>query len=296
MEVNKKLMLLQDFFLLCKPKVVIVMLTTAWVGMSLATPNKIPISIFILGTIGIAFSASAAAVINHLVDRHIDAKMQRTRHRPIASGRINALTALLFSLTLGILGIFVLFFFVNPLTAILTFLTVLGYAVLYTLFLKHKTPQNIVIGGLAGAMPPLLGWTTVSGELNAYAWVLVLIIFTWTPPHFWALAIYRRKDYQNANIPMLPVTHGVRFTKLCVVLYTILLFLTSLLPYLTQMSGTYYFIAALFLGVAFLIQTLVLYKTNKDEVALKTFSFSILYLLLLFIALLWDHYCPWDFL
>jgi protoheme IX farnesyltransferase len=290
MENHKQTHKIKDYFVLCKPKVVIVMLITAWVGMFLATQRTIPLPLFIFSTLGIALAASGAAVINHLVDRHIDAKMQRTQYRPVASGRIKTRPALIFSLLLSTLGISILVLFVNTLSAILTFLTVLGYGIFYTSFLKRKTPQNIVIGGLAGAMPPLLGWTCITGDLNPNAWLLVLIIFTWTPPHFWALAIYRRVDYQKANIPMLPVTHGVPFTKLCVVLYTLLLLAISLFPYMTQMSGLFYLISALILGALFLKQTLVLYKTKKEETAFKTFSFSILYLLLLFAALLLDHF------
>jgi protoheme IX farnesyltransferase len=229
-------------------------------------------------------------VINHLVDRHIDIKMIRTEKRPIANKRISIVHAILFSIILGVSGLVILALFVNGLTTFLTFLTVLGYAVMYTLFLKRSTPQNIVIGGAAGAMPPLLGWTAVTGELSAYPWLLVLIIFTWTPPHFWALAIYRKNDYQKANIPMLPNTHGVAFTKLCMVLYTFLLFGVTLLPYATHMSGIFYLIAAIILDTIFLTQTIMLYRTDSDALARRTFGFSIIYLLLLFNALLIDHW------
>ena len=266
------------------------MLVTSWVGMHLATDHFVPLNTFIFGTVGIALAGSSAAVINHLVDRHIDAKMIRTEHRPLACKRITISHAILFSFLLGISGLFILGFFVNILTAFLTLMTVLGYAVLYTLFLKRSTPQNIVIGGAAGAMPPLLGWTAVSNDIGAFAWLPVLIIFAWTPPHFWALAIYRKDDYIKANIPMLPATHGVAFTKLFIVLYTILLFLVTLLPFVTKMSGFLYFISAVLLNSAFLIQTIILYRSQDPKVALKTFSFSILYLLLLFTALLIDHY------
>lgn len=288
--INNSLNIVKDYWILCKPRVVAVMLITAWIGMHLATHSAVPWNIFLFGTLGIAFAAGSAAVINHLVDRHIDAKMTRTANRPLASQRISVSRACLFSLCLGTTGLLILTFLVNALTAVLTFATVIGYAVLYTWFLKHRTPQNIVIGGAAGAMPPLLGWTAMSGDLSPCAWVLTLIIFTWTPPHFWALAIYRREDYQKANIPMLPITHGVRFTKLCVVLYTLLLFVISLLPYVIQMSGLLYFSAALVLGTLFLAQTLHLYFKDSDKVALNTFTFSIIYLLLLFSALLIDHY------
>jgi heme o synthase len=282
--------LLQDYLTLCKPKVILVMLLTACVGMHLATQQAVPWNILVFGILGIALSGSAAAVINHLVDRHIDAKMQRTAQRPIANKRISAQNALCFSFILGSSGLFILSFYINLLTAVLTLATLLGYALLYTLFLKHRTPQNIVIGGAAGAMPPLLGWTAVTGEPSAFAWLLVLIIFAWTPPHFWALAIYRKEDYQKASIPMLPNTHGISFTKFCIVLYTLLLCVITLLPYAAYMSGPFYLISALCLGAAFLVQSLKLYYSNVPLVALKTFSFSIVYLLLLFSALLIDHY------
>lgn len=282
--------LIQDYLVLCKPKVILVMLVTAWVGMHLATSSLlIPWHSFIFGTLGIALTGSSAAVINHLVDRHIDAKMSRTERRPLATKKISVFHAILFSIILGISGLLILSVFVNLLTALLTFATLIGYAVLYTLFLKRATPQNIVIGGAAGAMPPLLGWTAITGEMSACAWILVLIIFTWTPPHFWALAIYRRRDYQTANIPMLPNTHGVRFTKLYMVLYTFLLFGVTLLPYAIQMSGLFYLFSAILLGSTFLFKILILYRTDSDKMAFKTFSFSILYLLLLFSALLIDH-------
>jgi protoheme IX farnesyltransferase len=281
---------MNDYLTLCKPKVILVMLVTTWVGMHLATNTQVPWHILIFGTLGIALAGGSAAVINHLVDRHIDTKMTRTQHRPIAANRIPVRNAYLFSAVLGISGLLILAIFINPLTAYLTFATVFGYAILYTLFLKHQTPQNIVIGGAAGAMPPLLGWTAVTGQTSAFAWLLVLIIFTWTPPHFWALAIHRKDDYENANIPMLPNTHGIPFTKLFIVLYAILLFLVTLLPYAAHMSGVVYLIAAILLGTAFLIQTVLLYRTESSQTALKTFSFSILYLLLLFGALLIDHY------
>jgi len=266
------------------------MLVTTWVGMHLATTSFVPFDILIFGTIGIACSGGSAAVINHLVDRHIDAKMIRTEKRPIVCKRISPYHATLFAILLAVSGLLILSFLVNSLTAFLTFLTIIGYAVFYTVFLKRRTPQNIVIGGAAGAMPPLLGWTAVTGELHALAWLPVLIIFTWTPPHFWALAIYRKEDYQNANIPMLPITHGIPFTKLCMILYTFLLFAITLLPYATQMSGLVYLIAAIILGIGFLAHTFVLYKNCSNYMALKTFSFSITYLLLLFTALLVDHY------
>lgn len=284
---------MNDYLTLCKPKVILVMLVTTWVGMHLATNTHVPWHIFIFGTLGIALAGGSAAVINHLVDRHIDTKMTRTQNRPLATNRISIRNASIFSAILGLSGLGVLAVFINPLTASLTFGTMFGYAILYTLFLKHQTPQNIVIGGAAGAMPPLLGWTAVTGQTSAFAWLLVLIIFTWTPPHFWALAIHRKDDYENANIPMLPNTHGIPFTKLFIVLYAILLFVVTLLPYAAHMTGLIYLSSASLLGIAFLMQTVLLYRTESSHTALKTFSFSILYLLLLFGALLIDHYFQW---
>lgn len=286
--------ILKDYLTLCKPKVILVMLVTAWVGMSLASRNWVSWHILVFASLGIAFVGSAAAVINHLVDRQIDAKMSRTQKRPLVKNTISIPAAIVFSLMLGVSGFLLLFFLINPITAFLTLATLVGYAVFYTLFLKNRTPQNIVIGGAAGAMPPLLGWTSVTGELSAFAWILVLIIFAWTPPHFWALAIYRRSDYQKANVPMLPITHGVEFTKLSIFLYTWLLFGISLLPFVIQMSGLFYLLAAIVLGLVFLYKTFILYRTNtgsvlSDKMAKQTFSFSIVYLLLLFSALLIDH-------
>ncbi len=266
------------------------MLITAWVGMSLASAHGISWKIFFFGTVGIALSAAGSAVANHLLEAKIDAKMKRTAQRPVATGRIRVKNAIFFAFLLSTAGLLILYFFVNPLTSLLTTITVFGYAIFYTLYLKRATPQNIVIGGLFGAMPPLLGWCAVSDDLNPYALLLVLIIFTWTPPHFWALAIYRHEDYQKAEIPMLPVTHGISFTKLCIVLYTLLLFIISLFPYITGMSGVFYLSVAIGLGLVFLIQSIQLYFVKTNTFALKTFNFSILYLLLLFAVLLIDHY------
>lgn len=278
-----------DFFTLCKPKVVGTMLITSWVGMCLAEQTLTP-EVFLFGTLGIAFSAGAAAVFNHLADRHIDAKMSRTLHRPIASGRILPKDAITFAFILALTGLCLLIFYVNLLTGILTLITIFGYAIFYTLFLKRATPQNIVIGGAAGATPPLLGWSSVSGTIEADALILVLIIFTWTPPHFWSLAIYRFEDYKNAKIPMLPVTHGIPYTKLCILLYTCLLFAVSLFPFITGMSSYFYLVSCVILNILFLKSTWDLYSHDSKQKALKTFSFSIWYLLLLFTALLLDHY------
>jgi protoheme IX farnesyltransferase len=279
-----------DYLNLCKPKVVLVMLITAIIGMHLATNTFVPWNILFFSSFGIALMSGAAAAINHVVDRDIDAKMQRTINRPLVQNRLSTKQAGFFALSIGLLGFFILFFWVNTLTAVLTLLTFLGYAVLYTRFLKRLTPQNIVIGGAAGAMPPLLGWTAVTNDISAFAWLLVLIIFAWTPPHFWALAIYRESDYQHANVPMLPITHGIAFTKLQVVLYTILLSIISLLPYITGMSGAFYGAIAVILGAIFLKITYTLYHSHNLQTAIKTFYFSIIYLLGIFSALLIDHY------
>jgi protoheme IX farnesyltransferase len=287
--------LFHDYLELCKPKVVALMLLTAIVGMFLASPGWVGFSPLIFGSIGIAFCASSAAAINHLVDRHIDAIMARTQKRPIAKGKVTPKQAMGFAFIMGLVGMLVLVLFVNILTAALTFITLIGYAVIYTGFLKRATPQNIVIGGLAGAAPPLLGWTSVTGSIAPQALLLVLIIFTWTPPHFWALAIYRYKDYEKAKIPMLPVTHGIDFTKLNIVFYTILLIAVSLLPYAISASGLIYLLGALLLGGRFLYWAIVLYRTEKAIVAMQTFRFSIVYLMLLFVVLLTDHYFLLDF-
>ncbi len=279
-----------DYLSLCKPKVVALMLLTSLVGMQLASPEVLSLYVVFFATLGIALSSGSAAVFNHLIDRKLDAKMQRTAMRPIASGRISPQNALIFALSLGALGIGILLKYVNALVAGLTFSTVIGYALFYTVWLKRATPQNIVIGGLAGAMPPLLGWVSVSGEITGYALLPVLIIFIWTPPHFWPLAIYRCAEYENANIPMLPVTHGIMYTKVAILLYSLLLLITSLLPYITGMSTWIYLTAALILGLAFFLQTLVLYLSTEKKMALRTFNVSIFYLLLLFLALMVDHH------
>lgn len=278
------------YYELCKPRVVLLMLITTVIGMLLATPGMMPWSILIFGNIGIGLTASAGAVINHLVDRHIDAAMRRTHKRPLPSGKISPQMALLFALTLAFVGLSLLVCFVNILTAFLTFLSLVGYALIYTVFLKRATPQNIVIGGLAGAAPPLLGWTAVTGHLDYGGLLLVLIIFAWTPPHFWALAIYRVEDYSKANIPMLPVTHGIAFTKLNIVLYTVLLTAITLLPFAVAMSGWIYLLSALILDGVFLYWAIKLKYSHDPKVAINTFRYSIIYLFALFIALLVDHY------
>lgn len=280
----------RDYVELCKPRVVLLMLLTVVVGMYLATPGWIDLSLVCFALIGIGLCAGSAAAINHLVDRRIDSIMARTKKRPVAHGRVSVLQALWFALIMGVLGLTVLIFFVNKLTALLTFVTLIGYAGVYTGYLKRATSQNIVIGGLAGAAPPLLGWTAVTNQLDPQALLLVLIIFTWTPPHFWALAIYRFEEYQHAQIPMLPVTHGIQFTKLNVCLYTILLVVVSTLPFITGMSSWFYLFGALILGVRFLYWSYKLYRTEKAVVAMQTFRFSIVYLMFLFVFLLVDHY------
>lgn len=280
----------RDYLELTKPRVVALITFTAMVGMLLATPGMVPWEVLVFGSLGIALMAGSAAAINHLVDRRVDAMMARTRHRPLPSGHLESWQVLGFAVIIGLIGLGLLLAFTNPLTAILTFASLIGYAVIYTLFLKRATPQNIVIGGAAGAAPPLLGWTAVTGQVDSGALLLFLIIYIWTPPHFWALAIQRRHDYANADIPMLPVTHGVAFTRLHILLYTILLFLITLLPFLTGMSGWIYLISAVLLGLRFLSYTVRLYATGDDRLAMPTFGFSIVYLFGLFAALMLDHY------
>ncbi|MFC3909224.1 heme o synthase [Legionella dresdenensis] len=280
----------RDYLELCKPRVVALMLLTVVVGMYLAVPGWVPVQTLVAALLGIGCCASSAAAINHLVDKRIDAIMARTSKRPVARGRVSVRQAILFAAILGVTGLWILTCWVNALTAALTFITLIGYAGIYTGYLKRATPQNIVIGGLAGAAPPLLGWTAVTGHFDPQALLLVLIIFTWTPPHFWALAIYRFEEYRNAEIPMLPVTHGIAFTKLHVLLYTILLLVVSVLPFVIGMSGWIYLIGALALGVRFLYWAVALYRTNKPVIAMRTFRFSIVYLMLLFVVLLIDHY------
>ncbi|MBY7852279.1 heme o synthase [Vibrio fluvialis] len=278
------------YLTLTKPKVVALMLLTALVGMCLAQPGLMPLKAAVLGLSGIGLMAGSAAAFNHLIDRRIDAMMARTYKRPLPSGEIQASRVMLFALSLGACGFAILYWGVNGLTAWLTFASLLGYAVVYTLYLKRATPQNIVIAGLAGAMPPLLGWTSVTGELHANAWLLVMIIFIWTPPHFWALAIHRRDDYAKADIPMLPVTHGVEYTKTSILLYTFLLALVCLLPVLVGMSGVIYFAASSVLSTGFIYSAWALKYDPDNSSAMNTFKYSIYHLMMLFIALLLDHY------
>lgn len=280
----------RDYYEMTKPNVVLLLLLTALVGMCLSTPGWLPWQPLVAGLMGIGALSSAAAVINHVMDRRIDAQMARTFNRPVPKGKVSPRRALIFAGLLASAGYLVLEIWVNRLTALLTLASLVGYAMVYTMYLKRATPQNIVIGGLAGAAPPLLGWTAITGEVHPYALLLVLIIFIWTPPHFWALAIHREKDYARAQVPMLPVTHGVAFTKTSVLLYTILLAIVCLMPYLVGMTGVIYFIGSSLLNVGFLYYALKL-KFNADEhTAMQTFRFSILHLMVLFLVLLVDHY------
>jgi protoheme IX farnesyltransferase len=266
------------------------MIITSMVGMCLAPAASFPIEPFIFGNIGIALVASAAAALNHVADQHVDKLMKRTEHRPIARGRISTRKSIYFSSILALIGMLILFFKINPLTALLTFFSLVGYAGCYTLYLKHATPQNIVIGGIAGAIPPLLGWTAVTNTISPESLLLVLIIYLWTPPHFWALAIYRLEDYAKANIPMLPHTHGVAYTKLNIMLYTILLACASSLPFIIHMSGWVYFIGVTSINIIFIYHALRLYFTEEGAQAIRTFWYSIYYLTILFLLLLIDHY------
>ena len=266
------------------------MIVTSIIGMFLAVPGMVPLDVLVLGNLGIALCAGSAAAVNHLVDRGIDQKMARTLNRPLAQGRLTPRQVTIFAVVLGCMGMVILLVFINALTAWLTLASLLGYAVVYTLYLKRATPQNIVIGGLAGAAPPLLGWVAVTNEVHGHALLLVLIIFAWTPPHFWALALHRKEEYAKADIPMLPVTHGDRYTKLHIVLYTILMIIVTVLPYLTGMSGWLYLLGALVLGGGFLYWALRLMLSNDRELGMTTFKYSIVYLLALFAIMLLDHY------
>ena len=281
---------LNDYLELTKPRVVALMILTSCIGMLLSVPGMVPLDTVVLGNIGIAFCAGAAAVINHVVDRKIDIKMARTLNRPVARGRVQPYQALLFSAILGVAGMAILLVFINALTAWLTLASLFGYAVVYTSYLKRATPQNIVIGGLAGAVPPLLGWTAVTGEIHGHALLLVLIIFSWTPPHFWALAVHRKDEYAKAEIPMLPVTHGEKYTKLNILLYTIIMILVTLLPFATGMSGWLYLCGALILGAGFLYWAIVMMIGKQLDAGMDTFRYSIIYLMALFVIMLLDHY------
>ena len=281
---------IKNYYELCKPNVVLMMLICAFVGSLLASKTVAPLSLIAISMLGIGLCASSAAAINQIIDRKADANMSRTENRPIPQGEISPTKASIFAIALGFLGSTILVLYVNTLTAILTLGSLIGYAFIYTIYLKRATPQNIVIGGLAGAAPPLLGWTAVTNSIDPNSLLLVLIIFAWTPPHFWALAIHRKDDYAKENIPMLPVTHGVQFTKLQIILYTIIMILVSIFPFVVMMSGLFYLIAALVLGSIFLYYSFALYFDESDEYAFPTFVYSIYYIFFIFAALLIDHY------
>lgn len=280
----------RQYLELCKPKVVLLIVFTAIVGMLLSSPTMIPLEVLIFGSLGIGLAAASGAAVNHWVDQKIDATMERTKGRPLPTGGLSSRAAITFALSLTVLSMVILVATTNVLTAILTFICVIGYAVIYTMFLKRSTPHNIVWGGAAGAAPPILGWAAVTGEVNTEALLLFLIIFIWTPPHFWALAIRRRDDYAKVDVPMLPVTHGIPFTKVQVLLYTFMLLAVTLIPFAINMSGKIYLAGAVALGIGFIYHAYKLYRCEGDEHAMKTFAYSIFYLTALFGFLLADHY------
>jgi len=281
-----------DYYELTKPKVVMLLVFTAVVGMFLSVPGMVPWQPLVFGSIGIALASASAAAINQVVDQKVDEVMARTKSRPLPQGSMPIRNALIFALVIGVIGIGMLWFLVNHLTAWLTLLSLIGYAIIYTMYLKRATPQNIVIGGAAGAAPPVLGWVAVTGQVDPNSLLLFLIIFVWTPPHFWALAIHRRDEYAKVEIPMLPVTHGIKFTQLQVLLYTILLLVVSVLPFATKMSGVFYLGGALALGLGFLYYAILMMRVEDSRIAMKTFGFSIIYLMGIFAFLLIDHYIP----
>lgn len=280
----------RDYLEMCKPRVVLLMLLCTLVGMFLATEGMVPWDIIVFGNLGVALVAGSAAALNHLVDANIDARMARTQNRPLAQGRVTNTQGAVFVAVTGIAGMTILAAMINPLTAWLNLASWLGYGVIYSMYLKRATPQNIVIGGLFGAAPPLFGWTAVTGSVDGGGLLLVLIIFAWTPPHFWALAIDRMEEYRKVDIPMLPVTHGETYTKVHILLYTIIMIITTILPYLIGMSNIFYLFSALALGAGFLYWSLVMLFTDNRKAPIETFRYSIFYLMALFIALLVDHY------
>lgn len=282
----------RDYVVLCKPKIVSLIVFTAIVGMFMASPGMVPFSALVFGTMGIGLAAASAAAINHVVDYKIDSVMARTMRRPLPRGNISIQNAVIFAFVLGALAMLVLTYFVNALTAVLTAVSLIGYGFIYSMYLKRATPQNIVIGGAAGAAPPVLGWSAVTGTVDPNSLLLFLIIFAWTPPHFWSLAIYRCKDYASAEIPMLPVTHGVEYTRLQILLYTIVLVIITILPFVTYMSGPLYLVGALLLDAGFLYYAIRMIINKSDRLAMQTFSYSIIYLMALFALLLVDHYVP----
>jgi protoheme IX farnesyltransferase len=283
-----------DYYELCKPRVVMLLVFTAVIGMFLAIPPAVTPDwkLIIIASLGIGLASASAAAINQIVDQKIDAEMKRTEQRPLPTGNITNKQALFFSLIIGILSMVILDVFVNRLTAVLTLLSLIGYAIVYTMYLKRATPQNIVIGGAAGAAPPVLGWTAMTGTVDPNSLLLFLIIYTWTPPHFWALAIHRRDEYAKVDVPMLPVTHGIPFTRLQVLLYTIIMFIVTLMPYLTRMSGIFYLIGAVIFGGIFLKYAIQMQSGKDPRIAMKTFGYSIIYLMVIFALLLIDHYLP----
>jgi protoheme IX farnesyltransferase len=280
----------KDFYTLTKPNVVALMIVTSVIGMFMAVDGWVPWQPLVLGNLGIALCAGAAAAVNHVVDQQIDTRMARTANRPIATGVVSTWQAVTFATLIGGLGMAILLLWVNAITAWLTLASLVGYAFIYTMFLKRATPQNIVIGGLAGAAPPLLGWTAVTGEIHGHGLLLALIIFAWTPPHFWALAIHRKEEYALVDIPMLPVTHGDAFTRLHILLYTIVMFIITILPFVTRLSGPIYLAGAVILGLVFLYWALAMLFHWREDAPIQTFKYSILYLLLLFVVMLVDHY------
>ncbi|HSH73965.1 MAG TPA: heme o synthase [Methylophilaceae bacterium] len=280
----------QNFLALCKPRVTALIVFTAVIGMFLATPGMVPLTILLAATLGIGMASGAAAAFNCLIEQKIDARMARTRGRPLPTGQVTSNETFIFASIMGSLGLLILYLLVNPLTMWLTLTTFVGYAVIYTVFLKPATPLNIVIGGASGAMPPILGWAAVNNVVSPEALILFLIIFAWTPPHFWALALYRREEYAKVGMPMLPVTHGEMFTRQHILLYTIILFAVALMPYGHGMSGVIYLIASVALNIGFMAYAIALYKQYSDALAMRTFRYSIVYLMALFAALLIDHY------
>ena len=287
---------LKNFITLCKPRVNALIVFTAVIGMFLSTPAMVPIDILIASIFGIGFVSGAAAAFNCLIEEKIDSRMARTRGRPLATGKITQQETFVFAALLGGLGLIILFYFVNFLTMWLTLLTFFSYSVVYTIFLKPATPMNIVIGGASGAMPPVLGWAAVNNQLSPEAWILFLIIFCWTPPHFWALALYRREEYAKVGIPMLPVTHGEKFTLLHIVLYTIILAIVTMMPFSVGMTGLIYLFFATILNAIFLYYVVMLYRSYSDKLSKKIFNYSILYLGLIFTAFLVDHYYKFIFI
>ncbi len=282
---------LKDYYILCKPRVVMLMLLTTWAGMYLGAVNPIPWWLWINATVGVALMSGASATLNHVIDHRVDALMERTKRRPLASGKLTLNAALTFASIQCCIGFAILYFGVNALTAMLTLMAAIGYSAVYSIYLKRATSQNIVIGGLSGAMPPLLGWTAVTGQLDPQAWLLVLIIFTWTPAHFWALCLHRIEEYKKNPYPMLPVTHGIQFTKLHIVLYSLLTIVSSLLPYAIGMSGEFYLVCVSLLNIGLIAYALKLqFAPNETPLALKTFHYSLVYLTGLFLVILLDHH------